>query len=73
MVKNLPANAEDTGDSSLTPGSRRSPGLYKITSVFLPGESHGQSSLAGYSPWSREESNTTKCLNTHTRASIFQA
>ena len=22
-----------------------------ITPVFLPGESHGQRSLAGYSPW----------------------
>ena len=26
MVKNLPANAGDTGDMSLTPGSGRSPG-----------------------------------------------
>ena len=24
--------------------------------VFLPGESHGQRSLAGYSPWGRTES-----------------
>ena len=24
------------------------------TSVFLPGESHGQRSLAGYSPWGQE-------------------
>ena len=28
--------------------------------VFLPGESHGQGSLAGYSPWGRKESNTTE-------------
>ena len=27
--------------------------------VFLPGESHGQRSLAGYSPWGRKEANTT--------------
>ena len=27
--------------------------------VFLPGESRGQGSLAGYSPWDRKESNTT--------------
>ena len=27
--------------------------------VFLPGESHGQISLAGYSPWGHKESNTT--------------
>ena len=25
------------------------------TPVFLPGESHGQQSLAGYSPWGRKE------------------
>ena len=34
---------------------------------FLPGEFHGQRSLAGYSPWSREESDTTEQLtHTHT-------
>ena len=28
------------------------------TPIFLPGESHGQRSLAGYSPWSHKESET---------------
>ena len=28
---------------------------WQPTPVFLPGESHGQRSLAGYSPWSRKE------------------
>ena len=28
--------------------------------VFLPGESHGQRNLAGYSPWGRKESDTTE-------------
>ena len=28
--------------------------------VFLPGESHGQKSLVGYSPWARKESDTTE-------------
>ena len=28
--------------------------------VFLPGESHGQSSLAGNSPWGRKESDATE-------------
>ena len=28
--------------------------------IFLPGESHGQGSLEGYSPWSHKESDTTK-------------
>ena len=30
------------------------------TPVFLPGESHGQRSLAGYSPQGRKESDTTE-------------
>ena len=28
---------------------------WQPTPVFLPGESHGQRSLAGYSPWGRKE------------------
>ena len=32
------------------------------TPVFLPGESHGQSSLAGYSPWGHKESDMTEQL-----------
>ena len=31
-------------------------------SVFLPGESHGQRSLAGYSPWDRKDSDRTESL-----------
>ena len=30
------------------------------TPVSLLGESHGQRSLAGYSPWGRRESDTTE-------------
>ena len=33
---------------------------WQPTLVFLPGESHGQKSLAGYSPESHKESDTTK-------------
>ena len=33
------------------------------TPVFLPGESHGQKSLVGYSPWGHEESDTTEHLS----------
>ena len=29
-------------------------------SVFVPGESHGQTTLAGYSPWGRKESDMTE-------------
>ena len=38
---------------------------WQPTSVFLPGELHGQRSLESYSPWDREESDTTERL-THT-------
>ena len=32
------------------------------TSIFLPGEFHGQRSLAGYSPWGHKESDMTEQL-----------
>ena len=32
---------------------------WQPTPVFLPGESHGQRSLAGFSPWGLEEPDTT--------------
>ena len=53
VVKNLSANAGDARDMGLVPGSARSPGVgkWQPTPVFLPGKSHGQSSLVGYSPW----------------------
>ena len=47
VVKNPPANAGDTGDVSSTPWRRE----WQPTPVFLPGESHGQRSLVGYSLW----------------------
>ena len=50
VVKNLPASAGDAGDMSLIPGLGGSPGGGS-TPVFFPGESHGQRSLAGYSPY----------------------
>ena len=58
MVKNLPANAgefvrylgqEDPLEKEVATHSR-----------FLPGESHGQRNLAGYSPQGRKESDTTE-------------
>ena len=33
---------------------------WQHTSVFLPGESHGQRRLAGYSPQGRKETDTTE-------------
>ena len=35
------------------------------TPVFLPGESHGQRSLAGYSPRGHKESDTAEQLGTY--------
>ena len=33
---------------------------WQSTPVLLPGKSHGQRSLGGYSPWGRKESDTTE-------------
>ena len=38
--------------------------------VFLPGESHGQRSLTGYSPWGYKELDKTKQL-THTQTYYY--
>ena len=35
---------------------------WQHTPVFLPGESHGQRSLAGYSPWGHKELDMTERL-----------
>ena len=35
------------------------------SAVFLPGEFHGQRSLAGYSPWGGKESDMTEQLTLH--------
>ena len=49
VLKNLPANAGDIRDVGSIPGSGRFPQRRKwqLTPVFLPGEIHGQRSLAG--------------------------
>ena len=36
---------------------------WQSTPVSLPGKSHGQRSLVGYSPWGRKESDTTKRIH----------
>ena len=50
MVKNPLSSAGDVGS---IPGVKKIPWRWKwqVTPVFLPGESHGQRSLVGYSPW----------------------
>ena len=39
---------------------------WQPTPVFLPGESHGQRSLVGYSPWGHKELDMTEFTHTHT-------
>ena len=57
MVKNLAANAGDVRNWAWSIPWRTA---WQHTALFLPGESHGQRSLAGYSLWGRKESNTTE-------------
>ena len=53
VVKNTPANVRDMG---VIPGSGRFPRRKKWqpTPVFLPGKSHRQRTLIGYSLWSHK-------------------
>ena len=44
---------------------------WQPTPIFLPGESHGQRSLTGYSPWGCKESDTTEQLITEQCLSLF--
>ena len=55
-------SALNAGDAHLIPGSGRSLGegnSNPLTLVFLPGKSHGQRRLAGYSSWGHKELDTT--------------
>ena len=56
VVNNPPASAEDIRDTGLIPWKR----AWQPTPVFLSGESHGQRTLAGYSPWGRRELDVTE-------------
>ena len=60
-VKNLPANEGDIRDR-VHSWARKIPWrrARQPIPVFLPGESHGQRSLAGYSPWGCKESDMTE-------------
>ena len=64
--KESACNAGDTGNVALIPGLDRSLGgrEWQPTPVFLPKKkSHGQRSLAGYSPKCLKESHVTEQLN----------
>ena len=44
---------------------------WQPTPAFLPGESHGQRSLVGYSPWGHKELDTTEQLTVNTSLYII--
>ena len=69
MVKNPPANAGRRKRLGLDPWLGKIPGrrAWRPTPVFLPGESHGQRSLAGCSPQGRKELGMTEAT-WHTQA-----
>ena len=60
--KNLPAwqESQETQVRSLSWEDPLEEGMATPPPVFLSGESNGQRSLVGYSPWSRRESDTTE-------------
>ena len=62
VVRSLPANAGDSRNMGLIPGSGRSSwrSKWQLTPVFLPGKSHGQKMLAGYSLRGHKESDTNE-------------
>ena len=67
-LRNWENEETDRFSSSFPAGSDFGPWVGKIprrrewlpTPVFLPGESHGQRSLEGYSPWSCKELDPTE-------------
>ena len=61
MVKNPPANAGDIRDMGSISVLEDPPDeAGQPTPVFWPGESQGQRSLVGYSPWGLKEMDTTE-------------
>ena len=62
VVKNLSASAGDGKRCGFDPWVTKIPWrrAWQPTPVFLPGESHGQRSLEGYSPQGCQESDTTQ-------------
>ena len=59
------ASAYNAGGPRFNPWVGKIPrrGNGKPTPVILPGKSHGQRSLVGYSPWGRKESDMTERLH----------
>ena len=70
MVKNLPANAGNARDCRFDPWVGKIPWrrAWQPIPVFLPGESHGQRSVVGYSSQVAESLTRLKRLSIHTEA-----
>ena len=62
MVKDSSANAGDFKRHRFNPQIWKIPWrrAWKPAPVFLPGESHGQRSLVGYSPWGHKDLDKTE-------------
>ena len=69
-VKSVPA----TQDSRVQSLSREDPLRrdWHPTPVFSPGESHGQRSLVGYSPWGHRQSDRTERLTLSSHLPLYQ-
>ena len=67
VVRSLPASAGDINRREFDPWFRKIPWRRKWqpTPIVLPGESHGQKSLVGYSPWGLKEWDTTEATGMH--------
>ena len=72
VVKHLPAMQE-----TQRPGFNHWVGKipwrrkWQLTLVFLPGKSHGQRNVIGYSPWGRKESDMTEHASTPVERKMF--
>ena len=77
MVKNLPANAGDTRDVSLTLGPEDPLERKWLPSpVFLPGKLHGQRSIVVYAVVhgvAKSRTQLSTCAHTHTHKTVYMA
>ena len=73
MVKNLPANSGDV-TGRFNRWVRKIPWrqAWQPTQVFLPGESHGQRSLVGYSSLATLTKNRTRLKQFSTHVHMFK-
>ena len=66
-------SAYNVGDPGSIPGRKISwRRKWQPNLVFLPGISHGQRSLVGYSPWGHKELDTTEQLSFFFFLSMFK-